>query len=113
MVERERDEGEAARAQTSGPPQQEGAAEGERDEKSGDEREEEDDDDRDDGGVEWSEIRLAIEELSPQARLKHGGCGSGDGKTAASSLPTLRFLALSHLLLRVLGELPCHACICS
>jgi len=102
MVERERDEGEAARAQTSGPPQQEGAAEGERDEKSGDEREEDDDDDRDDGGVEWSEIRLAIGELSPPARLKHGG--GGDGKADASSLPTLPFLALSRLLLRVLGE---------
>jgi hypothetical protein len=99
MVERERDEGEAARALISGPPQQQqqqGAAEGE---KAGDEREE---DDRDDEAVEWSEIRLAIEELSPPARLKHGG--GGDGKADASSLPTLPFLALSHLLLRVLGE---------
>ena len=107
MVERERDEGEAARALTSGPlQQQEGAAEGESDEKAGDEREEED---RGDEAVEWSEIRLAIEELSPPARLKHSG--GGDGMADASSLPTLRFLALSHLLLRVLGEY--HACICS
>ncbi|CAD6263629.1 unnamed protein product [Miscanthus lutarioriparius] len=103
MVERERSEGEAARALTSGPPQQqqqEGAAEGERDEKEGDEREEED---RGDEAVEWSEIRLAIEELSPPARLKHGG--GGDGMADASSLPTLRFLALSHLLLRVLDKI--------
>lgn len=101
MVERERGEGEA-RALASGPlqqqQQQEGAAEGERVEKEGDEREEED---RDDEAVEWSEIRLAIEELSPAAHLKRG---DGDGKAAASSLPTLRFLALSHLLVRVLGE---------
>ncbi|CAD6260820.1 unnamed protein product [Miscanthus lutarioriparius] len=106
MVERERDEGEAARALTSGPlQQQEGAAEGESDEKAGDEREEEeddDDDDRDEEGTEWSEIRLAIDELSPPARLKHG---DGDGKAAASSLPTLRFLALSHLLVRVLDKI--------
>lgn len=99
MVERERGEGEA-RALASGPQQQqqEGAAEGERVEKEGDEREEED---RDDEAVEWSEIRLAIEELSPAAHLKRS---DGDGKAAASSLPTLRFLALSHLLVRVLGE---------
>ena len=120
MVERERDEGEAARALTTGPPQQqqqqeeEGAAEGESDEEAGDEREEEEDHRDDDEAVEWSEIRLAIEELSPPARLKHGG-GGDDGKAAASSVPTLRFLALSHLLLRVLGEFhrplpcPCHA----
>lgn len=118
MVERERGEGEAAaRALTiSGPlqQQQEGAAEGERGENGGgDEREEEEEeDDRDtvDEAVEeWSEIRLAIEELSPPAaRLRHGSGGDGDiegdGKAAASSPPTLRFLALSHLLLRVLGE---------
>lgn len=102
MVERERGEGEA-RALASGPlqqqQQQEGAAEGERVEKEGDEREEED---RDDEAVEWSEIRLAIEELSPAAHLKRG---DGDAKAAASSLPTLRFLALSHLLVRVLDKI--------
>ncbi|NP_001143823.2 uncharacterized protein LOC100276602 [Zea mays] len=101
MVERERGEGEA-RALASGPgqqQQQEGAAEGERVEKEGDEREEED---RDDEAVEWSEIRLAIEELSPAAHLKRV---DGDGKAAASSLPTLRFLALSHLLVRVLDKI--------
>jgi len=100
MVERERGEGEA-RALASGPgqqQQQEGAAEGERVEKEGDEREE----DRDDEAMEWSEIRLAIEELSPAAHLKRV---DGDGKAAASSLPTLRFLALSHLLVRVLDKI--------
>jgi len=100
MVERERGEGEA-RALASGPgqqQQQEGAAEGERVEKEGDEREE----DRDDEAMEWSEIRLAIEELSPAAHLKRS---DGDGKAAASSLPTLRFLALSHLLVRVLDKI--------
>lgn len=112
MVERERDEGEAAaRALTSsGPPQQEEARaeDGERDdEEEGDEPEEEKIDHGDDGGVaEWSEIRLAIVELSPPpGRLKHGGGGDGDGKAAASSLPTLSFLALSHLLLRVLDKI--------
>ncbi|WVZ85740.1 hypothetical protein U9M48_032629 [Paspalum notatum var. saurae] len=114
MVERERgDEGEAKGL--SGEPLQppEGAevpakaaaAEGERDERErGREGEERDGDGKAEEG-EWSEIRLAIEELSPAAPLRPGGGGGGDGKPAASSPPTLRFLALAHLLLRVLDKI--------
>ncbi|CAL5027394.1 unnamed protein product [Urochloa decumbens] len=112
MVEREKDEGEAialtAGSGGGGQLQREGAvpgtAEGERDGEErggGDEGEEE----KDRGDVEeWSEIRLAIAELSPAQLIKHGG-GGGDGKPAAGAPPTLPFLALSHLLLRVLDKI--------
>lgn len=110
MVERERDEGDAIALTGGGGGQleQEGAvpvkAEGERDGKERDtEGESEEEKDRDHEAMEWSEIRLAIEELSTAAE---SGGGGGDGKPAASSPPTLPFLALSHLLLRVFGELP-------
>ncbi|CAN6235068.1 unnamed protein product, partial [Urochloa humidicola] len=79
-----------------------GTAEGERDGKergAEDEREEKDRDDVE----EWSEIRLAIAELSPAQLIKHGG--GGGGKPAAGAPPTLPFLALSHLLLRVLDKI--------
>lgn len=108
MVERERDEGEAiALTGGGGQLQQEEEAvsgkpppEGERDGKERDAGEDErDEKDRGRDEREWSEIRLAIEELST---AQSGG--GGDGKPAASSPPTLPFLALSHLLLRVLGE---------
>ncbi|KAJ1271095.1 hypothetical protein BS78_06G102900 [Paspalum vaginatum] len=110
MVERERDEGGAKGL--SGEPLQppEGAAvsgkaaaaagEGERDEEERGEGEERDGDGKEEEEEEWSEIRLAIEELSP-APLKPGG----DGKPGASSPPTLCFLALAHLLLRVLDKI--------
>jgi len=114
MVESERGEGEAIALTGGGGGGQlqqdgavSGAAEGERDGEEGDaedgEREEEEGRDDVDG---WSEIRLAIDELSPARLIKHRGRG-GDGdddKPAAPSPPTLPFLALSHLLLRVLGE---------
>lgn len=109
MVERELDEGGAKAL--SGEPLQppEGAAvpgngkaaegaEKERGEGEEREREEEEKDGDGAGEEEWSEIRLAIAELSP-AQAKHGG------KPASSSPPTLRFLALSHLLLRVLDKI--------
>lgn len=116
MVERERGEGEAIALTTGGGGgggqlQQDGAvpgaAEGERDGEEGDaedgEREEEEGRDDVDG---WSEIRLAIEELSPARLIKHRGGGDGDGDTpAAPPPPTLPFLALSHLLLRVLDKI--------
>ncbi|CAL5031995.1 unnamed protein product [Urochloa decumbens] len=112
MVEREKDEGEAIALTASsgggGQLQQGGAvagtAEGERDgeERGGGDEEEEV---KDRGDVEeWSEIRLAIAELSPAQLIKHGG-GGGDGKPAAGAPPTLPFLALSHLLLRVLDKI--------
>ncbi|CAN6248704.1 unnamed protein product [Urochloa humidicola] len=113
MVERgrEKDEGEAIALTAGGTSgggtlQREGAvtgaAEGERD---GKERGEEDEgkevNDRCDV-EEWSEIRLAIAELSPAQLIKHGG---GDGKPAVGAPPTLPFLALSHLLLGVLDKI--------
>ncbi|OEL35633.1 Glycolipid transfer protein 3 [Dichanthelium oligosanthes] len=111
MVERERDEGEAIALTGGGGGQlqQEGSvpgkAEGERDGKERDaEDEREEEKDRGDDEAAWSEIRLAIEELSP-AQRRGGGGGAGDGKPAAASPPTLPFLALSHLLLRVLDKI--------
>uniref|UniRef100_K3YA36 Glycolipid transfer protein domain-containing protein n=1 Tax=Setaria italica TaxID=4555 RepID=K3YA36_SETIT len=121
MVERERDEREPIALTGGGGQLQQGGASGpgteedddrdgeERDRDAGDEVEEE----KDRGGVEeWSEIRLAIAELSPAQLTKHRGCGcscgrvgGGDGKPVASSPPTLPFLALSHLLLRVLDKI--------
>jgi hypothetical protein len=110
MVEQERDEGEARAASGGGPLLPEGVhddkAEGEREDEKG-EDEQGDDDERgkqeeEEGQEEeWSEIRLAIEELSP-AKLKRDGVKP----VAASPPPTLPFLGLSHLLLRVLGESP-------
>nr|CAB3487105.1 unnamed protein product [Digitaria exilis] len=109
MVERERDEGEAiALTGGGGQLQQEEEAvsgkpppEGESDVKERDAGEDErDEKDRGRDEREWSEIRLAIEELST---AQSGG--GGDGKPAASSPPTLPFLALSHLLLRVLDKI--------
>ncbi|KAK3144714.1 hypothetical protein QOZ80_4AG0316830 [Eleusine coracana subsp. coracana] len=105
MVERERDEGEAARAVRDGPLQQEGVldkAEGARDEKGMDEEGDERVEEKEENQKEWSEIRLAIEELSP-GKLKHGGVKLA----AATPTPpsTLPFLGLSHLLLRVLDKI--------
>nr|CAB3484571.1 unnamed protein product [Digitaria exilis] len=108
MVERERDEGEAIaltggggqlqqEEAVSGKPPPEGERDGKERDAGEDEREEKD---RGRDEREWSEIRLAIEELST---AQSGG--GGDGKPAASSPPTLPFLALSHLLLRVLDKI--------
>jgi len=116
MVESERGEGEAIALPGGGGGGQlqqdgavSGAAEGERDGEEGDaedgEREEEEEGRDDVDG--WSEIRLAIDELSPARLIKHRGRG-GDGdddKPAAPSPPTLPFLALSHLLLCVLDKI--------
>lgn len=113
MVERERDEGEAMAV--NGSPQEgeaEAAAavapaatgekgEGDRDDgerEDGEERKEEEEVEEKKDKVEleeWSEIRLAIAELSPISRR---------GGKLCSSPPTLPFLGLSHLLLRLLGE---------
>ncbi|CAN6241690.1 unnamed protein product [Urochloa humidicola] len=113
MVERERDKGEAialtaAGGSGDGQLQREGAVSGTaEDERDGKERGEEDEGEeavKDRCDVEeWSEIRLAIAELSPAQLIKHGG--SGDGKPAVGAPPTLPFLALSHLLLRVLDKI--------
>ncbi|KAL6650578.1 hypothetical protein ACP70R_009503 [Stipagrostis hirtigluma subsp. patula] len=103
MVERERDDEGEAKA-TSGPllgGEEEEAASETRDQQGGDEvdvlndeKEEEENDE------EWSEIRLAIEQLSP-ARLKRAA-----GKPAPPSPPaTLPFLGLSQLLLQVLDKI--------
>ncbi|XP_037485699.1 glycolipid transfer protein 3-like [Triticum dicoccoides] len=113
MVEREKDEGEAMAV--NGPGKEEGEAEaaaapaatgekgegerndGERDE--GEERKEEEEAEEKKDKVEpeeWSEIRLAIAELSPISRR---------GGKLCSSPPTLPFLGLSHLLLRLLNKI--------
>ncbi|KAM3367561.1 hypothetical protein ACQJBY_016255 [Aegilops geniculata] len=117
MVERERDEGEAMAM--NGPGQEveaEAAAapatavtaekgEGERDDgerADGDEREEgseeeEEAEKKDKVELEeWSELRLAIAELSPVSRR---------GGKLCSSPPTLPFLGLSHLLLQLLDKI--------
>jgi hypothetical protein len=113
MVERERDEGEAMAL--CGPRHQGGEEaveaeaeavaaagekeDGERDDGEGDAEEERKE--KDEGDVEkekeelekWSEIRLAIAELSP---ISHG--------KLSSSPPTLPFLSIALLILQVLGE---------
>jgi len=115
MVEREGGEGEAIALTTAAGGggeqlQQDGAvpgtADGERDGEEGDAE----DDGREEKGRDdvegWSEIRLAIEELSPARLIKHHGGGDDDDKPAAPAPPTpLPFLALSHLLLRVLDKI--------
>lgn len=114
MVERERDEGEAMAVNG---PRQEGEAEaaaapapaatgekgeGERDDGErgdGEERKEEEEVEEKEDKVEleeWSEIRLAIAELSPISRR---------GGKLCSSPPTLPFLGLSHLLLQLLDKI--------
>ncbi|KAG8064580.1 hypothetical protein GUJ93_ZPchr0004g39171 [Zizania palustris] len=102
MVERVRDEREAANAM-NGPCLIGGVGdaaehvEGEKDAIERDERQQEEEVKRS-----WSEIRLAIEELSV---VEHG---RGGGKQLVSSPPpppTLPFLALSHLLLQVLDKI--------
>lgn len=114
MVERERDEGEAMAVNG---PLQEGEAEaasavapaatgekgeGDRDDgerEDGEERKEEEEVEEKKDKVEleeWSEIRLAIAELSPISRR---------GGKLCSSPPTLPFLGLSHLLLRLLDKI--------
>lgn len=102
MVEKERDGGEA---NTMSGPWQEGGggaglgetAVGERKEREGDNEDEQKQKDEEGEEEEWSEIRLAIEELSPM--IERGG-----GKLV-SSPPTLPFLGLSHLLLQVLDKI--------
>ncbi|KAL6885864.1 hypothetical protein ACP4OV_010125 [Aristida adscensionis] len=112
MVERETDEeGGEARA-TGGPLQDEDAerAEEEEEKEEGDESiatAGEDDERKEEEAVEedLSEIRLAIEELSP-ARLRHRAAAAGKPPPATASPPaTLRFLGLSHLLLQVLDKI--------
>ncbi|RLM73894.1 glycolipid transfer protein 3 isoform X1 [Panicum miliaceum] len=108
MVERERGEGEAIALTGGGQLQQDGevpgAAEGERDGEEGDAEDEREEEKGRDDVEGWSEIRLAIEELSPARLIKLRG-GGDDDKPAAPSPPTLPFLALSHLLLRVLDKI--------
>ncbi|KAM3387134.1 hypothetical protein ACQJBY_010168 [Aegilops geniculata] len=116
MVERERDEGEAMAV--NGPRQEGGeeeeaaaaavpAATGEKGEgergdterEDGEERKDEEEAEEKKDKVEleeWSELRLAIAELSPISRR----CGK-----LCSSPPTLPFLGLSHLLLRLLDKI--------
>ena len=111
MVEREKDEGEAMAVNGPGKEEAEAAAaplatgekgegernDGERDE--GEERKEEEEAEEKKDKVEpeeWSEIRLAIAELSPISRR---------GGKLCSSPPTLPFLGLSHLLLRLLDKI--------
>ncbi|XP_047069725.1 glycolipid transfer protein 3-like [Lolium rigidum] len=94
MVERERDEGEAMALYG---PRHEGAAAGgdeagEAVEKEHEEAEKEKKDKEE--LEEWSEIRLAIAELSPISRGK-----------LSSSPPTLPFLSISLLLLQVLDKI--------
>ncbi|KAF7001869.1 hypothetical protein CFC21_017445 [Triticum aestivum] len=118
MVERKRDEGEAM---AMNGPRQEGEAEaaaapatavtgekgeGERDDgerADGEERKEESEEEEEEEEKkdkveleEWSELRLAIAELSPISRR---------GGKLCSSPPTLPFLGLSHLLLRLLDKI--------
>ncbi|XP_062225698.1 glycolipid transfer protein 3-like [Phragmites australis] len=100
MVERERNEGDA-KALSAGPLPQEGVPDKTEGERGKEERDGEDDrKEQQEEEEKWSEIRLAVEELSPPAKLKHGG-----GMPAASPPPTLPFLGLSHLLLRVLDKI--------
>ncbi|KAF0893167.1 hypothetical protein E2562_023194 [Oryza meyeriana var. granulata] len=109
VVERGGDESEAAANAMDRPPCHEGgggdgdAAEkavGEKDASEGEKQEEGKVEEEEEVKRGWSEIRLAIEELS--------AVGHGGGKLAAASPPpppTLPFLALSHLILQVLDKI--------
>ncbi|KAL5213786.1 hypothetical protein ABZP36_002938 [Zizania latifolia] len=104
MVERVRDEREAANAMDG--PCLIGGGVGDAAEKveGGKDASERDEQQQEEVKRSWSEIRLAIEELSTVER------GRGGGKQLASSPPpppppTLPFLALSHLLLQVLDKI--------
>uniref|UniRef100_A0A0E0KQX5 Uncharacterized protein n=1 Tax=Oryza punctata TaxID=4537 RepID=A0A0E0KQX5_ORYPU len=118
VVETGRDESEAAAAAAAtamddGPCREGGGGDaaaakavGEKDASEGDEPEEEDGRDREEEEEEeakrgWSEIRLAIEELSAVDVERRGG----KLPLPPPPPPTLTFLALSHLLLQVLDKI--------